>query len=231
MSMLSRFATTGGSGDPYWANVSYLLVGNGANGTTTNIKDSSSNNLATTISGNTAITTSQSKYGSGSVYFDGSGDYLTLASTSLLTFGTGAFTVEMWFYQTVTTDYEQLFVTCNSYLTSGCFRLYTGPSNNKLEVSVDTRILLNPVTTFLNNTWNYVAVCRAGSTLTMYLNGVNIASITDTTSFISNNSMIGGVNGGLGPFSGYIYDLRVTKGVARYSGSTMTVPTAPLPIG
>lgn len=217
--------------DPYWTSVSYLLVGNGANGTTTNIKDSSNNNLTTTITGNTVISTTQSKYGSGSVYFDGLGDYLTLASTSLLTFGTGDFTVEMWFYQTVTTDYEQLFVTCNSYLTSGCFRLYTGPSNNRLEVAVATTNLLTPVTTFSNNTWNYVAVCRAGSTLTMYLNGVNIASATNTTSFVSDNSMIGGVNGGLGPFSGYIYDLRVTKGVARYAGSTMTVPTAPLPIG
>ena len=58
MSMLSRFATLGGlPGDPYWANVSYLLVGNGANGTTTNIKDSSSNNLTTTITGNTVIST------------------------------------------------------------------------------------------------------------------------------------------------------------------------------
>ncbi len=84
--------------DPYWNNVSLLLVGNGANGTTTNIKDSSKNNVAITIVNDTKISTGQSKYGSGSIYFDGTGDRLLPTASSLFSFGTGDFTVEGWVF-------------------------------------------------------------------------------------------------------------------------------------
>ena len=122
MSMLSRFATLGGAAtDPYWANVSYLLVGNGANGTTTNIKDSSSNNATTTIVGNTVISTAQSKFGTGSsVVFDGSGDYLTYPSNTIYAFGTGDFTIECWVYFSVVQQ-------CAFFQTSNDINAAVGP--------------------------------------------------------------------------------------------------------
>ena len=236
MSMLSRFATLGGAPtDPYWANVSYLLVGNGANGTTTNIKDSSSNNIATTIFGNTVISTAQSKFGSGSVYFDGSNDYLSLPSTSLLSFGTGDFTLEFWIYvSSLPTTYPMIVAwqTPNQYL--GVAK--QSPTSYK----VAYRLIQNPdsyresVTVLNTGSWNYIAASKSGSTLNYYINGSLDTTVTETGPMGGSSLVTIGYSSNYPSnyfLDGYIYDLRITKGVARYSGSTMTVPTAALPIG
>ena len=74
---------------------------------------------------------------------------------------------------------------------------------------------------------------RSGTSLTLYQNGINIGSVTDSTAFISDTALIGtvgAVGGGGGPYNliGYIQDFRVTNGLARYT-TTFTPPTGPLP--
>ena len=64
------------SGDPYYHATALLLPFTGANNSTT-FTDASPNPKTITPYGNTKISTAQSKWGSGSGYFDGSGDYLT----------------------------------------------------------------------------------------------------------------------------------------------------------
>ena len=230
MSMLSRFATLGGGGDPYWANVSYLLVGNGANGTTTNIKDSSSNNVTTTITGNTVISTAQSKYGSGSVYFDGAGDYLTGTSGSNFVFGTGDFTIEMWVYLLSSKPNPALFDTRDIGITNGIVVLFDAA--NKLWL-YDGTIYASSTNSVTLNSWNYVAVSRVSGVIKTYINGTSGFSQTITTNLSGSGCLIGTVrpvpNDPTFNFNGYMYDLRITKGVGRYTGSTMPVPSAPLP--
>jgi hypothetical protein len=233
--MLSRFATLGGgvATDPYWNNVSYLLVGNGANGTTTNIKDSSKNNLTTTIIGNTATSTAQNKYGSGSVYFDGSGDYLTLPSTALLNFGTGDFTIEAWVQLPSSANVSYIlcgFGTPNNYVA-----VYKINATTYVLEYYDEHHDVLSTTTFGLNTFVYLTVVRSSNTVTLYVNGIgssatNTGSITWGTS--STPLYIGSSPAYAGSYEwrGYIYDLRITKGVARYT-SNFTPPTAPLPIG
>jgi len=232
MSMLSRFATLGGAPtDPYWANVSLLLVGNGANGTTTNIKDSSSNNVAITIVNDTKISTGQSKYGSGSVYFDGTGDRLLPATSNLFNFGTGDFTVEGWVF-----NISNAKIFSNGSTSPGSFGIGLGAASGdttKLQASFYAGPAVSCATNFPNNQWVYFAVCRNGSTMRIYLNGsldgTNTSASFDNT---SNTPSIGEIwTGYQANFNGYMYDIRVTKGVGRYTGSTMTVPTGPLPIG
>lgn len=234
MSMLSRFATLGGEpGDPYWANVSYLLVGNGANGTTTNIKDSSSNNIATTIFGNTVISTTQSKYGSGSVYFDGNGDYLRLSSGSQFSFGTGDFTVEGWFYQTAVNTYPLAFEI--DHLAPGGIAFFL--SNGSIiqayyTVSGGVGGFMGSANAPSLNTWNHIAWVKNGTSFKIYVNGVAGANSTYPASLSVNgaNEVFVGSHGGVSAyyFSGYIYDLRITKGVARYTAN-FTPPTAAMP--
>jgi hypothetical protein len=73
-------------------------------------------------------------------------------------------------------------------------------------------------------TWTHIAACRSGSTLKLYANGAQKASVTFSTAIASGNpNRIGRY--GSAYFPGYIDDFRVTKGVARYTGSTLTIPT------
>jgi hypothetical protein len=235
--MLSRFATLGGGGDPYWNNVSYLLVGNGANGTTTNIKDSSSNNLANTVNGSTVISTARSKYGSGSVFTqttNNGSNNISIAPTTLLTLGTD-FTVEAWVQIAANNTYSVICSKGNGtsrewsfLISSSIIRFYvstdgTGAGDSSIDASY----------AFQLDTWYYVAFSKSGSVVRLFVNG---NSLTTTGSFTS-------VYGGNGIFrvgtfmdytgishclAGYIYDLRITKGVCRYTAS-FTPPTGPLP--
>ena len=228
MSMLSRFAATGGgvATDPYWANVSYLLVGNGANGTTTNIVDSSSNNLTTTITGNTVISTTQSKYGSGSVYFDGSGDYLSTTAITL----SGDFTLECWIYQTAKSSGYVPIISG----TSGSYNFpliidYQGSGYIGMYLP-DATAANSGVSVFNLNTWTYIACSRSGTTVRLFANGVQAASASSPVSVVLNNYGGWSPGGNSFLFNGYIYDLRITNGIARYT-SNFTPPTGPLPIG
>jgi hypothetical protein len=81
--------------DPYASNVSLHLKMDGANGSTT-FTDSSPNALTVTAVGNAQISTTQSKYNGTSAYFDGTGDYLNLATSTAFGFGTGDYTAECW---------------------------------------------------------------------------------------------------------------------------------------
>lgn len=227
MSMLSRFATLGGAPtDPYWNNVSLLLVGNGANGTTTNIVDSSSNNTSITTS-NAVISTSQSKFGSGSVYFNGSNARLTFPTANTLNFGSSNFTIELWLYVNLASfpTYINLLDTRAGDTFSG---FLIGIYGSNLDVVYGTSTRLTATTSVPLNGWNYMAVVRSGSTLTIYLNSVNVgsASISGSISIESSNCSVGMGNILNWPLNGYIYDLRITKGIAR----TITAnPTAPFP--
>jgi hypothetical protein len=224
--MLSRFATLGGvPTDPYWSSVSYLLVGNGANGTTTNIKDSSSNNVATTISGNTVISTAQSQFGSGSsVYFDGSGDYLTLANSSLFNFGTGDFTIEGWFYFTTipSSTFPSLF-----QVGGGLYFNFRGSST--IALTDTTTVYAQSSSGITSGSWHYIAVVRGSGVSRVYVNGTGGTAVSCTVSFPQGTPYVFADPGTSAYNAGYLYDLRITKGVARYTGSTMTVPTGPLP--
>ena len=81
-----------------------------------------------------------------------------------------------------------------------------------------------------NNTWYHTALVLSGSTLTYYLNGVADGSFTGVTvgNASTTNPQIGQANTGSEMYNGYIDDLRVTRGVARYT-TNFTPPTAPLP--
>ena len=227
MSMLSRFAATGGGiTDPYWANVSYLLVGNGANGTTTNIKDSSSNNLTTTINGNTVISTAQSKYDSGSVYFDGTGDYLSVPSAS--TGFSGNFTVDGWAYYTGTSGYATIFDSRQSGSYFGIL-LYINIDASSINVTVGSNTVIITGSKPPANTWFFFALSRNGSSIYLFINGVQVGSIaTNSTSFSATTLFIGAFCDPYATFKGYLYDFRVTKNVARYTAN-FTPPTAAFP--
>jgi hypothetical protein len=74
-----------------------LLEGDGTDGST-NIIDSSPTPKTITRFGDTKISTTQSKYGGSSIYFDGSGDYLSIPANSSTHLNLEDFTIECFGY-------------------------------------------------------------------------------------------------------------------------------------
>jgi hypothetical protein len=161
-----------------------------------------------------------------SVFLDGSGDYLSLPTNTAFTFGTGDFTVEGWFNQTATTAFGTLFTTTTTFTTANQLRISTGNSNNTLRVASGNTDLFDASSTFSNNVWNHFALARSGTTLRLFLNGVSVGSVTNSTSFTSDTFQIGDTQSGATRyyFAGYISNFRVVKGTALYTAA-FTPPT------
>jgi len=214
-----QFATAGPT-DPDFANVSLLLHGDGTNGSTT-IVDSSPSPKTVTAVGNAQISTAQSKFGGASLAFDGAGDVLTIPSNAAFALGTGDFTVEAWVYHTGAVN--QAIVSFNNfhfvYGIAGYLRFFNATSPSVIDATVS----------YIDNAWAHVAVVRSGANITLYQNGVNVGSGATSVNYVNTaNINIGAYIGTASFWQGYIDDLRITKGVARYT-SNFTPPTAPFP--
>lgn len=162
----------------------------------------------------------------GSMYFNGTSDYLTSPSPSNLSMGTSDFTWDMWVYPT------------GSISTNAMLFGYRSGSDNSPYVYYTTSQLFftGDTTNFLTyngvppiGVWTHIAVSRAGSSLKMFINGAVVVTATNSTNF-SDASVryVGAINGGnFYYFPGYLSNLRIVKGLAVYT-SAFTPPTAPL---
>ncbi len=201
------------SGDQFLSYVELLLHMDGSNGSTSFVN--SINNQAITPSGNTVISTAQSKFGGSSALFDGSGDWLTFPAVSIAS--TDDLTLECFIYPASTQDL-------------GIFGDGTSGNNNQL-----LSILNNKLYSFWGegeieggtvpaNAWSHVAITRQSGVRRLFLNGALVG--THNTSTASFNVSRLGWTVYRGNFSGYIDEARVTKGIARYVAA-FTPPTAP----
>ena len=187
--------------------------------------DSSGNEVSITNNGVT-VSTTQSKFGEKSLYFDGSTSYLKI--TELIPTN-GDFTVDWWEYCTgnSATRFAQS-------INGGCGGLCVGGGydNNILYVSASgtTWDIVNGLDAFnttLNN-WVHWAVVRNGDIWTIYRNGTKYASTTNSGIIYSNGSglIIGSfLYDANHYFCGYIDELRVSN-VARWT-ENFTPPNEP----
>jgi len=211
--------------DPNFSSVQLLLHGNGTNGSTT-FTDNSNNNFSLTRGGNTVISTAQSKFGGASILFDGAGDYLQIPNNSNLTLGTGDFTMEFWIYPL---SQPGLFNTIigGDATSQPIVNLRGSGTSSSISMNVfGSADIFNESFTFTQNNWYHVAISRSGTSLKVYVNGNQIGpTITNSTNISAPITCVGGLISYAQNFNGYIDDVRITKGVARYTGSTLTVPT------
>jgi hypothetical protein len=198
-------------------------------------RDASTNGYTITPSGSPAVSQNSPFVDydttSGSGYFDGTSDNLVLPSSSNLAVGTGDFCVEAWVYWTATGVLDAIYSNLANSAggdTQFNVQLTTG---NKVQVSGWSTLFLTGATSVVSNTWNHIAVCRSGTTLSIFLNGTRDATTTSSNNWSSTNAFyIGDYPVGGAAFSGYISNLRVVKGSTPYdpTQTTITVPTAPL---
>ena len=211
-----------------------LLHMDGANGSTTFTDESGKTWTAT---GGATIATAQSKFGGASGYFDATGQVKITSAVPDFDMGTGDWTVDMWFRPSShTSQYAALLVGGTSW-TTGSGGLYYYQNIKKVGCIWNQFVPLGPPTlvsgTLTDDTWYHVAFVRNGIDFRLYVDGMVVSnrnmSPTDVFSFNNQNSTeIGGGtwDGADGQYKGYIDELRVSKGIARWTAN-FTPPTAP----
>ena len=196
---------------------SLLLLGSNAG-----IYDATAKNDIITV-GDTKVSSTQIKYGTGAMYFDGTGDYLTMPASQNVTFGTGDFTIESWVYLTSTPSSQMVIVSTYQSISSGFS--FTIESNVIKMRMLGDPVVVSGATSVTINTWHHVAISRNGTSLKVFLDGVQDGSTTNSDNIALNSTLlnIGRLPNNSGFLVGYIDDLRITK-AARYT-TNFTPPT------
>ena len=211
------------------ASTSLLLNGTGT-GIEKTILDSSMNNNPIQIIGDAFLSSAVKKYGDYSMSFDGTGDRLTLYDDETFNLSGVASTIEMWFYCNSIDATEQMLISKHTN-GSGLSWTLAVTSTYCRTVTNGGTITLTSNTTITAGVWHHIALVADGTTLKHFLNGTQIGTINATLSNESPMRVVVGANSWNSPdrhFNGYIDDLRITKGVARYTAN-FTPPTAELP--
>ena len=233
--------------DPYWSNVTLLAHGN------TNGADSSNkNNTLTATATNATINTSTYKFGGGSFQNTGNNGsapayywYNTSPAANSFNFGTGAFTIEFFCIVSSTPRASEggIVSSCDRSSNTGIYITARGVGVGN--GSTGSTLIYDATgwrSTLIDGAWHYVVVQRdASGNWRIYLDGSLFASGTGLTDNLNTNQIFVGLNYSNGEYAmnGYVDELRVTYGVARYPSSITSalagvtvsggVPTAQFP--
>jgi hypothetical protein len=218
-----------------------LLTGNGnthilANFTNSSIIDYSGKNTILT-GDNARVNTAVFKYGTSSVFFDGTNDYLRMVHSNDFEFGTGDFTIELWLLLKSFADGKAI-VSKGWPTALGPFLIYTDTVNNRIAFysssngsswDIANAVVIKSAPAL--DTWYHIAVTRSGNTFRTYCDGTQIGTVTSSSALFNASSYpltIGGGDTGGNNFYGHVDDLRITKGYARYTTNSFTPPTRAL---
>jgi len=227
------------AGDPSFANVSALAHFDGLATNATSFVDVIGNTF--TVQSGPTFATSPVKFGSGSALFNNAGALTTTSSVTDVQ--AGNFTIEAWVYPTTSETTERAIV-CNGWAV----QLYTaspsaGLTTTGLHAYISSSATSGAYVVSLNapsanrltiNAWNHVAFTRNGNVFTTWVNGAQDQTSTSSVTIPTSPSFtaIGGITTNnstyMSGFIGNIDDVRITKGVARYT-TAFSVPTAAFP--
>ena len=196
------------------------------------------------LGGNTKSSTTQTKYLTSSMAFDGTGDNIPFYPSA--PFGTGDFTIEFWWYPT-DTNKQALFMGTTgtdhsiaisygmpSGNTIGMWASSNGTSWNMMNCDAGGNGIGSE--TVNQNAWNHIAMTRASGTFKLFVNGALDVTITGQTGQIADygqgtyKAIIGQwytTGTAITDIHGYLSDFRISNGLARYTAA-FTPPTAAL---
>jgi len=230
ISLLSTKTVNGTTTGTYTSSLTGLTYN-----TTYYVRAYATNSVGTTYGNQISFTTIPTLQGS--LTFNGTNQYLNISPG--LTFGTGAFTVEGWIYNTdaLTTDGILGYPAAlqDPQNTGACFM---GVWNNKeIITTVNSAtgrntynfIFTNAITT---NAWHYFIYNRnANGLAAVFIDGVKSTTHIDANNYFGPSTWIGR-NYWDGYWPGYITNLKVTIGAAIYDSNaatgTIANPTAEL---
>jgi len=208
-----------------------LLHFNGADASTT-FSDESSKSW--TRYGNAQIDTAESKFGGTSGKFDGTGDGIDTPDNSDFDFGSGDFTIDMWVNFASGGGGGYLFAKTAAGAVQDSYEALVTGSKIYFYYSTDGSILnagaiSNTINPF-GGPWYHFAFVRYGSNWTWYIDGQQSGSNPAAATLFASTSRfsVGFTNRSIAytPWNGWIDEVRVSKGIARYTGN-FTPPTYP----
>lgn len=175
-----------------------------------------------TFSTGASISTEQFKSEPSSAKFRGNGfdDSILIDNHQDFAFGTADFTLEGWYYFTAS-SIDTYFWEFRNAGTQAVPSIFLDSTGIKYYVSGAYKISTTTIPTL--NTWFHLAVSRTSGTTKMFYNGTQIGSVADTTNYVIPTGSIyvskwwGATNSGIMP--GYIDEIRITKGLGRYTTS------------
>lgn len=209
--------------DPYFSSVVLLAFNDNQADGTTSFDDQSNANHTLTTNGGAQYDTAQAPTGmTSSLLLDGAGDYVTSASHADWAMGTGDFTWECYLRANGNVSGTKGIIVANSTALA----LLGAATNDLLMYAGGTRITGDLV--IVPNTWQHVAMCKSSGVSKLFVNGSQVGSdYSDSDNYSQGLLEIGTWLGGL-YWNGWLCSMRLTKGVARYTGS-FTPPALPLP--
>jgi hypothetical protein len=222
-----------GVGGTYYDNLVLAMPFNEATGLT----DISSRNRNPGAYGNVAISTIQSKYYGSSAYFDGTGDYLSISDSEDFNFSLNNYwTVECWAYYSGSNDRVYIYFQGDMASNDNRFMMFYGGSTWTIFATEggSTKFLVSFADTLTANSWFHIAFVRDAQTFYIFKNGSLIGSNTDSDAApnLSTPIYIGSARDDSTQkyYQGYIQDLRIYKGLAKYT-SNFTPPERIAEIG
>ena len=231
---------TPGSVDSY----TKLLIHSDTSDESTTMTDSGVTGHTLTAYGSTNHETDQKKFGATSLQFDSNGDYVACPQHADFDLGTGAGTLECWVYlpNTFGSNYYGIM---NTWSSSAGYGLGVGSGTDGMGVRMRWASGTSPSqdtasTALISaNTWTHIAAVVYGDgTGSLYINGTRDHQVTNVGALDrghttgGNGSMYIGTNRNSTEYAinGFIDEVRLSKGVARYTGSSFTVPTTAFPL-
>ena len=217
----------GGVTDEFFSNVKFLGSFDGSDAATSASDDAGLRTL--TFSNGAALSTSVKKFGTASLKIDPddnqSNAKVLTDTTSDFAFGTDDFTIEMWFYKTVNA-YGFLFDMrggTDTTSTDGLSVTMGGGGNTELDLALNrSNIIRTNMDDISNDQWHHYAVSKDSNVYRVFIDGALQGSASNSTNLNQNKPMMignyhGNSSGGGYSFNGYIDEIRVTKGTARYT--------------
>lgn len=221
-----------GTPEPFFTSVSLLLHFDGTNGqTTTTDSGPLTRSVALT---NATLSTTTPKFGASSLNLVGGASYAEVAGASSLQMGSANFTIECWVWFAATAADQTIMIYDNGGNSTSSIQFLMSQASSSFNFQwfiAGTGYVISGGTATIS-TWIHLAAVRNGTTMTFYVNGVSVGSNTFGTGSL--NAPSGGTlrmgyrqNNSVS-FTGRIDDLRITKGVARYT-SNFTPPASAYP--
>jgi len=249
---------------PYPTTVEYLLVAGGGGGgaigagggggvvfgnynipaaatinTTIGGGGSSSRDVQGTTGSNSSFVNDLDLTKSGSIYLNGTSQYLTTPYNSVFDFGSGDFTIEGWYNFTTLNGNSSgidtlvilgngaaggpAYISCAWGITYNAGALKLSRYDGTPGITTDYTLTFTPSTPLRTGAWYHVACTKSGSDVRMFLNGYQVGttqSTANTYSSINSNPLYVGSFQNQGYLSNFnVSNLRIVKGVAVYTSN------------
>lgn len=151
--------------------------------------------------GNAQIDDTQFKFGTSALYLDGTGDWVTSMSDEDFIFGATNFTIECFVRFAARSGNN--FVFC----FGAGWAVYTFSNQWAVFDGVSSNVIMGG--TVANDTWYHLALVREGTSLTLYVDGVVLGTVTNSTNHTTSRIRLGASLAGSNLMNGWIDELRI----------------------